>query len=94
MCLVSDLNANSTVESMTPKKIGEKWRDGKCTTCSCDIVNYKPMAQCMTKECPKIQDHPDVNDFVLEKVILPYECCPVYQKTACKDNNQVYKVSE
>lgn len=92
-CLVSDLNKNSSTENIVLKKIGEKWRDGKCTTCSCDIINYKPMSQCMTKECPKIHDHPDFNDFVLEEIVFPYECCSGFEKTACKDNNQVYKVS-
>ena len=93
LCLYTPAsNDLSFLEQTLPKKIGEKWRDGKCKTCSCEFIENKPTSQCTTKQCPKIQDHPDINDFVIEEFVFDYECCPVFQKTACRDGEFIYKV--
>jgi len=39
-----------------------------------------------------MNEHPDVNDYVLEEILLDDKCCPIFERTACKDGNKTYNV--
>lgn len=81
------------METLVAKKIGETWADGKCKTCTCELEQGIPTSKCTAKECFSIFDHPDFNDFVLEKVMLDSQCCPNFERVACKHAGHIYQVS-
>ncbi|XP_043259225.1 hemocytin isoform X1 [Colletes gigas] len=87
-------NKIETPEQTVAVQIGEQWMDDVCTSCTCELYNDGPRPKCSTMECLKAKDHPDVFDFVLEEVLMPTECCPHFERSACKDGEKVYNVSE
>lgn len=85
----NDLNFS---ENLVAKKIGDIWEDGNCKTCTCDFKDGMPTPRCVMKDCLKMENHPDINDYVIEGNFLTYECCPNFERVACKDNGKVYQV--
>ncbi|CAK9818181.1 SSPO [Anthophora quadrimaculata] len=81
-------------EKVVAKKIGEQWMDGKCTSCICELSEKGPKPKCFITECLRITDHPDISDFVVEEVLVEDKCCPIFERTACKDGENVHKVGE
>jgi len=79
-------------QRITVKQIGEEWKDGKCKTCVCENSYDSPKSNCLIMECPNMNEHPDVNDYVLEEILLDDKCCAIFERTACKDGNKTYNV--
>lgn len=76
------------------KQIGEEWKDGKCKTCVCENSHERPMPNCLIMECPSMNVHSDVHDYVLKEVLLDDRCCPIFERIACKDEDKTYNVRE
>ncbi|XP_031828807.2 hemolectin [Nomia melanderi] len=82
-------------EKVIARKIGEQWMEGACTSCTCELSDEgTPKPKCSTTKCLQVADHPDVFDFVVEEVYQKDECCPSFERSACKDGEQVYNVGE
>ncbi|XP_043601962.1 hemocytin isoform X2 [Bombus pyrosoma] len=81
-------------EHIVAKKLGEKWMDGKCTSCICEFSETGPTPKCFTTECLKAVDHPDISDFVVEEVLVEDKCCPNFERTACKDGDEIYNTGD
>ncbi|XP_076276507.1 hemolectin isoform X2 [Lasioglossum baleicum] len=91
-------------ERIVAKKLGERWMDGNCTSCVCELSDggneangpevkvAKP--KCTTIECLRAADHPDAFDFVVEEIVRKDECCPGFARSACKHLDKVYNVGE
>ncbi|XP_058797462.1 hemocytin [Phymastichus coffea] len=87
----NDLEFN---ENLVAKQIGDVWLDGLCKTCTCDFNDGVPTSKCVTKDCIKLENHPDANDYVLKSNALESQCCSSFERIACKDDNRVYQVGE
>lgn len=93
VCLYTS-NEDQGISQVVTKKVGEKWKDGKCKTCVCEISNDSPKANCLFMECSNMSAHPDVDDYVLEERILDDKCCPIFERIACKWKDKIYNVGE
>lgn len=91
ICLYINTEGQDTQHVMA-KQIGEEWKDGKCKTCVCENSHDGPKPNCLVTECPNINEHPDINDYVLEEILLGDKCCPIFERTACKDDSKTYNV--
>ncbi|XP_044006095.1 hemocytin [Aphidius gifuensis] len=87
ICLYSMTTDNSTIVG---KKIGEKWQDGPCLSCICEIdYNNETKSNCLSTKCPGIEDNQHKNDYVLIEKQITGECCPLIEAIACKDDNGI-----
>ncbi|KAL0131073.1 hypothetical protein PUN28_002574 [Cardiocondyla obscurior] len=93
VCLYTT-NENQAEQRIVTKKVGEEWKDGKCTTCVCENSNKSPKTNCLITECSNMSVHPDMNNYVLEEVLLEDKCCPIFERTACKWKDKIYHVGE
>lgn len=91
---VGSENELTTEKTTISKKIGEEWKDGLCKTCRCESSEIGPVAKCTRTVCPNVQNHFDINDYVLEEILLKDQCCPTYERLACKDGDGVYEVGD
>ena len=78
----------------TFSQIGDEWKDGACTRCSCRSVqgygHQFAEHHCEVEVCdPK---PPQDDSYVVLQTSVQGKCCPVYTKTACKMDNTVYQV--
>lgn len=90
VCLYT--NNENQGKKRVAKKIGEEWKDGKCKSCVCENSNDGPKINCLLTECPSMNTHPDVDDYVLKEVPLDDKCCPIFERTACKWKSKIYNV--
>ncbi|KAL6266408.1 hypothetical protein P5V15_003260 [Pogonomyrmex californicus] len=93
LCLYTN-NEGQGKQHVIAKQIGEEWKDGKCKTCVCENSDDGPKTNCLFTECPSVNTHPDVDDYVLEEKILDDKCCPIFERTACKWKDKIYNVGE
>ena len=96
LCLYNN-GSNSGIEMsehVVAKSVGEQWMNDRCTSCICELSDGGAKPKCTTMECLKAADHPDVSDFVVEEVVLRDKCCPVFERSACKDGGEVYQEGE
>lgn len=91
ICLYTN-DEDRSGQHVIAKKIGEEWEDGKCKTCICENSQDGPKPNCVTTECPSMHEHPDINDYILKKIPLDDKCCPIFERSACKDGDKVYDV--
>lgn len=82
------------VEHTVPKELGEQWMDGKCTSCICESSEEGPKPKCSVTKCLGVIDHPDISDYVIEEVFIEDQCCPNFERTACKDEDKIYNVGD
>ncbi|XP_068629642.1 hemocytin [Battus philenor] len=73
------------------KDLDAVWLDGPCRTCRCGEDARGASAQCSVTECPPLTGS---EQFVLEPVPVPFECCPRAVQAACRYHDRVYKVGE
>lgn len=93
ICLYTN-DEDQTRQRVIVKQIGEEWKDGKCKTCLCENSHDGPKANCLITECPSMNAHPDVEDYVLEEILLDDKCCPIFERTACRWKDKVYNVRQ
>ncbi|XP_070162344.1 hemocytin isoform X2 [Polyergus mexicanus] len=93
ICLYTN-DEDQSRQHVIAKQIGEEWKDGKCKTCLCENSLDGPKANCLITECPNMNAHPDIEDYVLEEILLDDKCCPIYERTACRWKNKIYNVGE
>ncbi|XP_011303247.1 hemocytin [Fopius arisanus] len=97
LCLYSMISDNDTElvndgnTTIIPKKIGEVWTEGLCSECTCEFNHGTPQSHCTTKSCDKPETHPDHDDYILALLEIG-ECCPQYQRIACKAGQMVYEI--
>ncbi|EFN85665.1 Hemocytin [Harpegnathos saltator] len=89
-----DRRSHEDGTNVTARKIGEEWKDGKCKTCICENLYDGPKSNCMITECPSMYEHPDANDYVWKEILLDDKCCPVFERSACKDEDKIYNIGE
>ncbi|KAJ8683257.1 hypothetical protein QAD02_019049 [Eretmocerus hayati] len=97
LCLISSSLDHNVIEEQTlAKKIGETWEEGKCKTCVCtDRGNGSlPLPICSIKECLSSADHPDSRDYVLKTIESKEQCCPIFERVACKEEDKIYQVGD
>lgn len=92
VCLYT--NNDQGKQHVIVKQLGEEWKDGKCKTCVCENSYKDPKPNCLITECPNINDHSDLNDYILEEVVLDDKCCTIFVRTACKSKDKIYHVRE
>ncbi|KAJ0180770.1 hypothetical protein K1T71_004174 [Dendrolimus kikuchii] len=73
------------------KDLDAVWADGPCRICRCESSPLGPVASCTATECPSIVS---TDQFVVEPLWLPFQCCPVAVQVACRDGNNIYKVGK
>ncbi|XP_014469310.1 PREDICTED: hemocytin isoform X2 [Dinoponera quadriceps] len=93
ICLYTN-DEDRSGQHVIAKKIGEEWKDGKCKTCVCENSHDGPQPNCVITECPSAHEHLDVNDYVLKEILLDDKCCPIFERSACKDGDKIYTVGE
>lgn len=74
------------------KQVGEEWKDGACKTCVCEDSHDGPKSNCLIAECPSMSTHSDINDYILKEISSDDQCCPTFERTACKDGDKTYNV--
>ncbi|XP_046389468.1 hemocytin isoform X2 [Ischnura elegans] len=49
---------------------------------------------CSSTICPSPEEHPDAEDYQLERVPSPQKCCPDIVRKACLDEGKIYQVGK
>jgi hypothetical protein len=66
-----------------------EWKDGSCLKCRCILNgNKEAVAKCISQCLAPV----DADDYVLDEISVPNECCLQYTRTACKDGSKTYRV--
>lgn len=95
LCLYTMNSNDLEIDNIIAMKIADNWKDGACKNCVCEqTADGQAKSNCVTTECPKIEGHPDINDFVLEESILIEQCCPNINRIACKEHETIYNVGQ
>lgn len=93
ICLYTNTQDQSN-QRVIAKQIGEEWKDGKCKTCLCENSYDGPKANCLIIECPSMDTHSDMQNYVLEEILLDDKCCPIFERIACKWKDKIYNVKD
>nr|XP_045582104.1 hemocytin-like isoform X3 [Procambarus clarkii] len=84
---------NDTKKELQP--VGEKWSDGLCLNCECLLdSDGHPHHQCVQNICPLLNTLPDHDQYKLESVPTPNQCCPDIKRIACIDSRDIIEVGE
>ncbi|XP_013180497.1 PREDICTED: hemocytin isoform X2 [Papilio xuthus] len=73
------------------KDVDAVWLDGPCRSCRCNAESVGAVPQCGITECPPLATS---EEFVMEALPVPFECCPRAVQAACRYQHHVYKVGE
>ncbi|XP_014235981.1 hemocytin [Trichogramma pretiosum] len=73
------------------KKIGERWQVDSCESCVCELDHEgAPRIACSKQSCLTELSHPDAEEYALRPVRLDQQCCPDFERVACKHNGATY----